>query len=136
MEVISQKSSLERQRSSISGSELRLGLFFWRAAAGALLFIYLFHLLAAAATAASCAGGRGLMRGKCLAVRAAPFFMRVLEKRPVSVWRECRRTSKWASRSISPHTDGVLGVVTASLPRCGITSYRAFFKVEESVRSE
>lgn len=33
MEVISQQSSLERQLSSISGSELRLRLYFWRAAA-------------------------------------------------------------------------------------------------------
>lgn len=35
MEVISQQSSLERQLSSISGSELRLRLYFWRAAAAA-----------------------------------------------------------------------------------------------------
>lgn len=67
MEVISQQSSLERQLSSISGSELRLGLYFWRAAAGALFFFFPRFFFRGRA------GGRGLMRGKCLAARAVPF---------------------------------------------------------------
>lgn len=130
MEVISQQSSLERQLSSISGSELRLGLFFWKAAAGALLFIFLIYFLpASSSSAGGRAGGRaGLNERKVFGCACGAFFMRVLEKCPVSVWRECGRTSKWAFRSASPHTDGVLGVVTTSLPRRGITSYQAFSK--------
>lgn len=56
------------------------------------------------------------------------FFMCVLESARFVFGESADAHQSGFFRSVSPHTDGVLGVVTASLPRLGITSYQAFSK--------